>query len=672
MDAPVAEDETAAPAEPVAPDSPPATPEPALAEPTTIAEATQPEVTATEVAAADPPALEATAPAAPVPSPARLSAAARWQALPPLANSVHAEALSQRFAAWQQAQAHAREDRRLQQRERSKDQQRAQRTERTESLAQLLEQGETALDAGQLADTHRHLIAIDELLHAGATATALYTRIDALQARYAQLKGWQHWAGGLARDELTQQAEALAAVAGGPVEARTVKLSIKQQAEVIDDMRARWKELDRLGGATSRALWQRFDGALKLAYEPVAAHLAVLRAQREQNLLARQQLIEAMDAVPLPEADGPDGADTAGRWRPLAEALDHFHTEWRKLGPVEHTVPRKAQAALLKRHEGAQQRLWAPLQLARQAAQAAREQLIVRARALAEQAAAGTAGRDTVNHVRELQAQWQQQAKALPLQRATESALWADFKGTIDSIFSARDAAFNARDAEFKSYAAERIKLIERLEALNADTPAADLKRSLAEVEQLWQRCGPAPRNEAAALDTRFGRAHGAARQHLAFSAQRRWHGVCDALAAKQALCVEWAGQEGDAAERQARWEALPALPAAWEAALRLRAGLQGQPGTPAAASAVDEWLLHLEAAWETPSPAEFADARRQLKLQAMKSAMEGRRAAVPAPLPPDDLLAALLAQPALPGLQGERLQTLLATLRNRGATATR
>jgi hypothetical protein len=171
----------------------------------------------------------------------------------------------------------------------AKEHQRAERTAQLDTLAGLLDKAETALDGGHLAETHQHLVAIDEMLHGGASDAALRARIDSVQARYAQLKGWQHWAGGLARDELTQQAEALAAVAGGPPEARTVKLSIKQQAEVIQDMRNRWKELDHLGGATSRALWQRFDTALKAAYEPVAAHLKVLQDQREQNLLARQR-----------------------------------------------------------------------------------------------------------------------------------------------------------------------------------------------------------------------------------------------------------------------------------------------------------------------------------------------------------------------------------------------
>ncbi len=601
-------------------------------------------------------------------APAPGEALQRWQALPPLPDANHAQALEQRLAAWQQerqlALSQARQERRSQQRAAAKEHQRAERLSQLGSLAGLLEKAETTLDEGHLAETHQLLLAIDEQLHGGASDAALRARIDAVQARYAQLKGWQHWAGGRARDELTQQAEALAAVAGGPAEARTVKLSIMQQAEVIQDMRKRWKELDHLGGATSRALWQRFDTALKAAYEPVAAHLKALQAQREQNLQARQALLQALGEASLPDAGA---GDDPACWRPVAETLEHLLGEWRKLGPVEHTVPRKAQAGLLAAWEAAVQRLQVPLQQARQVAQTARQALVAQARDLAAQAAAGHAGRDTVPLVRELQASWQQQARALPLQRATENALWSEFKTTIDGIFAARDAAFNARDAEFKAHATERLALIQRVEELTGDTPEVQLKRTLTELQGLWQRCGPPPRAEAAALDERWQRALTTARGHLNQSALQRWQTVCDALQAKHALGTEWAAQSPAADERQSRWTALPALPPIWDAALRQRAGLADSPAASLAVDAVDRSLLELEAAWNLPSPGAHEDARRALKLQAMKAAMESRRTPAKAARTADELMADVLRQPTLNEEQQARLAALLAALRRRG-----
>ena len=603
-----------------------------------------------------------------------LDPASRWLQLPPLADAHLADALNHRFEQWQQARDQAQQARRAERRERTLERKREVRKERTETLATALERAEAALAAGHLIDTHKHLLEIDELLHGGASAASLRSRIDAVQAEYTRLKGWQHWGGGLARDELVLQAEALAAATLGEPGAGIVKLSIRQQAEVIDDLRARWKELDRLGGATSRSLWQRFDTALKTAYRPVAVHLDVQRAARAQNLQKREQLVDALNAVALPD---PERGDVAPDWKSLAIALERFQTEWRKLGPLEHTVPHKERGQLVERMGAAVLRLEAPLSEARRGAQLDRERLVARAKALASEASAGARGRELVAKVRDLQAEWQHLAAALPLARAVENALWSRFKTDIDAIFSARDAVFSARDAEFKAHGAEQAALIERLAALTADTPPAELKRTLAEVDARWQRAGPAPRSDAAALDSRFRSTRDNARRFLVGRARHDWHATCDALVAKLALCDEFE-RTGGSAEAKATleqcWAAQPVLPAPWEQALAGRAGLipvAHGGGSPVTATA-DDLLVQLEAAFQLDSPPAFEAARRELKLRALKAALEGRRSTASAPLAPDQLMAAVLGCAALDDQQRERLGKVIAALRDRGPTGAR
>lgn len=588
--------------------------------------------------------------------------------LPPLGDAGLDGLLQQRLAQWQTAREQAREQRRVEQRDRAKAQQQAQREQRSQVLGVELEHAEAALAAGHLGPAHAHLVAVDKLLEGGAAAGALRARIDAAQAQYAQLKGWQQWGGGRARDELVQQAEALAAAAGagGRVDAGGIKLSLKQQGELIDEMRARWRELDRLGGATSRTLWQRFDRALKAAHEPIARQVAVQREAREHNLQAREALLGELEAVPLPAAE--DGAPPPD-WRALAGALDHFHTGWRKLGPVEHTVPHKAREPLLARLKQAVERIEAPLGGARQCARAEREQLVARAQALADQAH----GRDLVDRVRELQAQWKQQARALPLQRGDENALWTAFKGAIDAAFGARQAAAQAREADFRARAAERVALIERLEGLAPEVPAAQLRRTLGEVDAAWQRAAPPPRLDAAALEQRFRRARDGVRDRLAGEAQRQWGLVCDAIEAKLGWCEQLesgSAVDGVRAAIEADWSGLPLSPDAIEHALRHRAGLPlpaGRAAAPVLTESTDDLLLQLEAAWNLESPPAFQDARRALKLQAMKAALESRRPGRGEPATPEQVLAEVLRRSAPDPAQRARLDVVRAALRRRG-----
>jgi hypothetical protein len=86
-------------------------------------------------------------------------------------------------------------------------------------------------------------------------------------------------------------------------------------------------------------------------------------------------------------------------------------------------------------------------------------------------------------------------------------------------------------------------------------------------------------------------------------------------------------------------------------------------------ATSTDELLLQLEAAWGLESPPAFESARRALKLQAMKAALETRRPAA-APASPAQGLTELLRRTALDAVQRERLDAVVAALRRRGPLA--
>ena len=137
------------------------------------------------------------------------------------------------------------------------------------------------------------------------------------------------------------------------------------------------------------------------------------------------------------------------------------------------------------------------------------------------------------------------------------------------------------------------------------------------------------------------------------------------------ALCeeLEQGSQSAEArATLEQRWAAQPSLPPAWEQALVRRASLAGTEPTGARSTAsTDDLLLQLEAAFQLESPPVLAAARRELKLRAMKAALEGRQRSAPAPVSPDDLLAAALECPGLDGPQRERLARVIAAVRERG-----
>lgn len=604
-------------------------------------------------------------PPADIPADIKAAAIERWKGLPSTADPRIENALNARFDACFHLENEARKKLQKQISLVASAKGKAARQTNIQALNAAADAAEAALAGGHLDEAGKQLAILQTASGKDGSSTVLQARISALQSEFSRLKGWQQWGGGRARDDLVVEAEALAASTVVPEGSPPLKLAIKQLESSIEQLRVRWKELDRLGGATSKLLWQRFDAALKTAYLPVAAHLAQLKEARQKNLAARKNLLDALDvlgAMGAMDALNMTADDqNAPDWKEANRALAHFQTEWRKLGPVEHTVPHKAQPALLERMKSSVARLEAPLKEAQASAQAERERLIVRARALGQDAQ----GRDMIAKLRELQTQWQSHARSQPLPRKVENKLWAEFKATTDALMGQREAAINARDAGFKANQVAREALIARLEELHQDTPPAEIKRALASVDTEWRNAGEAPRNQAARLESRYRAAREQAQQHMAGSAQRSWQHTCDALLAKLALCEELESAT-PLAGIEARWDILPALPTRWEQVLQAR--YKSGSGNPAnSGEAPDPLLLQLESALEIPSPEAFQTARRTLKLQAMKDAMEGRKQVTHALPDLEKMTAAVLGCTHLSPEQRSRLQSIIAALPRSG-----
>ena len=582
----------------------------------------------------------------------------RWQALPPLADAHLDKLLNAYFEGWGRSQTDARKSRQAEGKQRASEKSKAAQQAHDAALEVIVKKAEAAIAAGHLAETNKHLVAIQEDQGSKTANGDLHIRIHAVQAEYARLKGWQHWGGGLVRDDLVLEAEALAKATVGEEGQPQAKLILKQHAETIEKLRTGWKELDRLGGATSRELWQRFDEALKTAYQPVAAHLDKLNTERQNNLSARKQLLATLDAVNVAQGEDSNEPD----WRGIARALELFQTEWRKLGPIEHTVPHKSRDDLLEQMKACIASLENPLLEMRGAAQATREEFIVRAKALS----ADAQGRDVIAKVRAVQAEWQTHSKSQPLLRNVENVLWAEFKTAIDAVFSLRDAASTAKEAELKANQAAREALIARVGELTQDTPPADIKRTLAAVEMEWRKAGDPPRNAVEKLNEKFRSACQTALQYIAGSSQRIWNVTWDSLSKKLALCEEQEASAEPWLDSDARWSALPVLPTVWEQALHQRFKVDEIKPT---GVSFDVVLLQMESALEMESPPAFQDARRTLKLSMMKSAMEGRDAPSLAKNGSakngiEGLLASALGYAHISPVQHERLDAILAILR--------
>ena len=619
--------------------------------------------------------------AAPAPTPAQ-----RWRDLPPLADGELARVLNQRFDEWQRARIPARQPKPVARVVPvGPKTPKAPSPEQVLRLDALLQQAESALADGQMAEVQQHLQYFNASLESMSGVVAdesLHVRYQALQAEMSSLEGWRQWGGGRALDDLVDEAEQLARrtlESADPEATHAPKLQLKTHGEAIHAMRARWRNLQQLGGAPDQSLWHRFDTALQTAHQPLAAQQAALKADRDDNLLARETLLVTLDAMPA-QTEFANTDDQAAYWKEQMRSLERFQLAWRQLGPVEHTVPHAARNALQQHLRSSLERVETPLREARRTAEVVREQLIARAEMLVAEAADNPQMRDAAPRVREIQAEWGNAARTLPLARGIETALWSRFKAATDAVFAQRDVVFNARDAELMGNLSAREELLGRLSALGDESPTTEIQRVVAECDRAWSQAVEVPRSAAAGIDARFGDARAAAMQILFNKGKQRWQGQCDTIAAKLALCDDRESGQANDEELASRWAAQAALPAALEQALAQRwSQPAGEPAAPIAASVAtssvtavgtssesvgDDLLLQLEMALDLPATPEWQAARREKKLRAMKSALEGRGPSNPSPARPVELLAAALGQGGTSSAQRQRLKEIVAALR--------
>jgi hypothetical protein len=439
-------------------------------------------------------------------------------------------------------------------------------------------------------------------------------RLAQVRAELKRLSDWARWGGNVSREELIKQVEAL------PVQ----QLAMSELAKKVGSMRERWKALDSLSGAAPKSLWERFDAACTAAYAPAAAHFRHLADERHSNAARGQVLIaEATAEIARLEAGEVD-------WRHLAGTVQRLRLAWSHLGAID----RKEKKRLDHQFSDALNTLQGPLEQQRKTEMSRREELIE------EAAAIDGHDRHAIDALRALQQRWQEQARALPLERKAEQALWQRFRAACDAVFVQRKESAHAADAERRAHETVKEAICARLEeAAPAATPATAGKL-LREAAAEWHAAGPVPRAHEPRIDKRYHAAIALVQHHA--DVARREAGLAQAgtllerlrlVQALEAAVLSPEENSAAAADWSARWEALPALDADYERLLkdRVEQALDAlASGREAYARKLEQngatllhELLRLEIAAGIDSGPEFARERLKLQVEVLQSSLK-------------------------------------------------
>lgn len=480
-------------------------------------------------------------------------------------------------------------------------------------------------------------------------------RLAHVRAELKRLSDWARWGGNVSREELIKAAETLP----------TQQLPMSELARKVGSLRERWKALDASSGAAPRSLWERFDAACTAAYAPAAAHFRHQADERHANAARGQALLdEAHAEIGRLESGAAD-------WRHVAGTVQRLRTAWSHLGAIDRKEKKRLDhdfAEVLNTLQG-------PLGEQRRAEMARREELIEEVNALDPH------NRHVVDALREIQHRWQEHARALPLERKDEQALWQRFRTACDALFNSRKETAHALDAERRAHESVKEAICARLEAAAADATTANAGKLLREAAAEWHAAGPVPRAHEARLEKRYHDAI-AQLQHNADTA-RRAAGLAQASALRDRLrlvheleaAIADPAIDAAATDWQAPWESLPPVAADYEQVLRERFGAALAATAPPESEAYGRLLalnrprllqdlLRLEIIAGVDSGPEFARERLKLQVEVLQSSLKsGHRPATTA-----TELRQLCALPALTDARtASRIEHLLMRLAKEG-----
>ena len=439
-------------------------------------------------------------------------------------------------------------------------------------------------------------------------------RLAHARAEFKRLSDWARWGGNVSREELIKAVEQL------PAQSH----AMGELAKKVGSMRERWKALDALSGAAPKTLWERFDTACTVAYAPAAAHFKQLAGERHANADKAQALVaEAVaEAARLADAGSAD-------WKHVAGTVQRLRLAWSHLGAIDRKEKKRLDLAFAD----ALNVLQGPLEERRKMEAAGREELIEQARAI------NPHDRHAFDALRALQERWQEHAKALPLERKTEQALWQRFRAACDAVFASRKESAHAADAERRAHQEAKEAVSARLEAAAAGIEPGAAGKLLREAAADWHAIGPVPRANEARIEKRYHAAVAAIQHHADIARRNAGLAQANALREKLRLCQALEstlaeGKEIAPAQWTTRRDSMPPLGADYEKALdaRLRAALDA-----AASDSREQYvrvleqnreqllheILRLEIATGVDSGPEFARERLKLQVEVLQSSLK-------------------------------------------------
>ncbi len=277
---------------------------------------------------------------------------------------------------------------------------------------------------------------------------------------------------------------------------RAEKLAEEKQLGValreLHELHEEYKHIGPVPREEKDALWERFRKATDAVYERRDAAVATQHAEWTKNLEVKQELIRKVTELSSFQSD------RIKEWNQRTQEILALQKAWEEIGGVTRSKSKEVNKQFwssFKSFFASKGKFFSRLEGERKANLEKKRELVKQAEALKE----NTDWDKTSSALRTLQAQWKEIG---PVPDKYRESIYAEFKAACDHFFGQRRERFEAADKEQADNLTRKEALCTELVQM-AEAKSATLEL-LKEKQRAFQAIGFVPRNQAAAIKTRF------------------------------------------------------------------------------------------------------------------------------------------------------------------------
>ena len=270
----------------------------------------------------------------------------------------------------------------------------------------------------------------------------------------------------------------------GKVNELTNETNIKKALMGVKRYTEEWRFIGPVAREASDDIWNRFKAEVDKVYAIIKAKTEELEGVRQQNLVAKKELLEKAQALALFQTQ------RIKDWMEQSEAANELMEAWKKTGHVPMAVRdqiwnefREARNAFFTNKNN----FFKAMHTERNANLKAKEELCVKAEHIA---ANPIDWNKQTDELKKMQEAWKKIGQA---PEKINDAVWKRFRTACDSFFAKKSERYASQLTEQTENLAAKDALIQKLEGLNTAENSENIFQELKQIQTDWNAIGFVP-----------------------------------------------------------------------------------------------------------------------------------------------------------------------------------